>query len=190
MQICGLEDGNSKGVFKTLGMDLRNFKQMKMFIHAEGTDNSTSLKDNELRAFIRLGSDFVSNYYEYEIPLKVTPATTSRDATIIWPEANRMVLDFSKLVQVKSDRNKSGGSYAVPYIIQDDLGNYVKIVGNPNLGDVKMAMLGVLNPQKMANDLADDGAKKCGEVWFNELRLSNMDESGGYAALGKVDIQI
>ena len=190
MQICGLEDGNSKGVFKTLGMDLRNFKQMKMFIHAEGTDNSTSLKDNELRAFIRLGSDFVSNYYEYQIPLKVTPATTSRDATIIWPEANRMVLDFSKLVQVKSDRNKSGGSYAVPYIIQDDLGNYVKIVGNPNLGDVKMAMLGVLNPQKMANDLADDGAKKCGEVWFNELRLSNMDESGGYAALGKVDIQL
>ena len=190
MQICGLEDGNAKGVFKTLGMDMRNFKQMKMFIHAEGTDNGTPLKDNELRAFIRLGSDFVSNYYEYEIPLKVTPPTTSRDPNIIWPEANRMVLDFSKLVQVKSDRNKSGGSYAVPYIIKDDLGNYVKIVGNPNLGDVKMAMLGVLNPQKMANDLTDDGAKKCAEVWFNELRLSNMDESGGYAALGKVDLQL
>ena len=189
LQVCGLEDGNAKGVFKSLGMDLRQFKEMKMFIHAEGVDGNTPLRDGDMRAFIRLGSDFVSNYYEYEIPLKVTPAG-SRDPEIIWPETNRMVLDFAALVAAKSDRNRSGLSYAVPYVVQDNLGNYIKIVGNPNLGDVKMAMLGVLNPQKTANDLTDDGGKKCGEVWFNELRLSNLDESGGYAALGKVDLQL
>lgn len=189
LQICGLEDGNAKGVFKSLGMDLRQFKEMKMFIHAEGVDGSATLKDKELRAFIRLGSDFVSNYYEYQIPLIVTGAGT-HDPDLIWPEANQMKLEFATLISAKQVRNKSGVSYAVPYITQDALGNYIKIVGNPNLGDVKMAMLGVLNPQKTTNDITDDGAKKCGEVWFNELRLSSLNEEGGYAALGKVDLQL
>jgi len=189
LQICGLEDGNAKGVFKTLGMDLRQFEELKMFIHAEGVDGSATLKDNDLRAFIRLGSDFVSNYYEYQIPLKVTGAGT-KDPDLIWPEANQLQLKLASLINAKSTRNKSGASYAIPYVIQDDLGNYIKIVGNPNLGDVKMAMLGVMNPKKTANDIQDDGAKKCGEVWFNELRLSSMNEKGGYAALGKVDLQM
>jgi cell surface protein SprA len=174
---------------KTLGMDMRQFKAMKMFVHAEGSDDVLGLKDGDLRAFIRLGSDFVSNYYEYEIPLKVTGNGT-RDPELIWPVENRMVLDFASLVNAKAERNKSGVSYAVPYFVKDKLGNYIKVVGNPNLGDVKMAMMGVMNPQKTPNTPNDDGAKKCGEVWFNELRLSNLDESGGYAALGRVDLQL
>lgn len=189
LQICGLEDGNAKGIFKSLGMDLRQFKEMKMFIHAEGVDGGGPLKDNDLRAFIRIGSDFVANYYEYQIPLKLTNFGV-RDPNFIWPEQNRMVLDFSSLIQAKSERNKSGANFAVPYIVKDKLGNYIKVVGNPNLGDVKMAMLGVLNPQKTPNDFSDDGADKCGEVWFNELRLSNLAESGGYAATGKMDLQL
>jgi cell surface protein SprA len=141
LQICGLEDGNAKGVFKSLGMDLRQFKEMRMFIHAEGVDGVTPLKDGDLRAFIRIGSDFVSNYYEYQIPLKVTPFGT-RDPDAIWPEENRLKLEFDKLIQAKLTRNKSGVSFAVPYIVEDDLGNYIKIVGNPNIGDARMAMLG------------------------------------------------
>lgn len=188
IQVCGLEDGNAKGAFKSLGMDLRQFKEMKMFIHAEAMEAS-SLKDNDVRAFIRLGSDFVANYYEYQIPLTLTNPG-ARDANLIWPEKNQMTLELQKLVDAKKERNASGASPMIPYITKDVLGNYVKVVGNPNMGDVKMAMLGVLNPQKTPNDVTDDGAKKCAEVWFNELRLSNMDETGGYAALGHADIQL
>ena len=30
----------------------------------------------------------------------------------------------------------------------------------------------------------------CTEVWFNELRFSHLDEKGGWAALGRVDIKL
>lgn len=188
MQICGLEDGNAKGAFKSLGMDLRQFKSMKMFLHAEAID-ATGLKDGDVRAFVRLGSDFVGNYYEYQIPLTLTAWGTS-DPNAIWPEKNNMELIFSELINAKKNRNASGANPLVPYMVKDAKGNYIKVVGNPNLGDVKVAMLGVLNPQKTPNDPTDDGGKKCVEVWFNELRLSNMEEDGGYAALGRVDVQL
>jgi cell surface protein SprA len=188
MQVCGLADGDAKGAFKSLGMDMRQFRNLKMFVHAEGVDVSP-IKKGDLRAFIRLGSDFVSNYYEYQIPLTFTQFGT-RDPKLIWPEENEIDLDFGELVNVKDQRNRSGANYSVPYEAKDAKGNIIKVVGNPNLGDLKMAMLGVLNPKKGPNDLTDDGAKKCAEVWFNELRLSNMDESGGYAAMGHADIQL
>ena len=188
IQVCGLDDGNAKGAFKSLGMDLRQFKSMKMFVHAEGID-VTPIKKGDMRAFIRLGSDFVSNYYEYQIPLTFTQFGI-KDPNLIWPKENEMDLNFESLVKAKDARNKSGVSYAIPYEVKDTFGNYIKIVGNPNLGDVKMAMVGVVNPKKTPNDPSDDGGKKCAEVWFNELRLSNLEESGGYAAMGKVDIQL
>lgn len=188
IQVCGLEDGDSRGAFKSLGMDMRQFKAMKMFVHAENTE-ATPINKGDLRGFIRLGSDFVGNYYEYQVPLTFTPWGT-RDPNLIWPEANEMDISFDELVAAKLKRNKSGANYAIPYVTQDSKGNYIKIVGNPNLGDVKMAMVGVLNPQKTPNDPQDDGAKKCAEVWFNELRLSNLDESGGSAAVGRVEMQL
>ena len=30
----------------------------------------------------------------------------------------------------------------------------------------------------------------CAEAWFNELRLSRLDEKGGYAAVGRVDVNL
>jgi cell surface protein SprA len=189
IQVCNLDDGNSKGAFKSLGMDLRQFKELKMFIHAEAMEGTTPLKDGDLRAFIRLGSDFVSNYYEYQIPLKLTP-NGSHVPEEIWPVANELNLVLSKLVTAKQKRNTSGISYAIPYETTDEIGNIIRIIGNPNLGDVKMAMLGINNPKKTPQSVNDDGGKKCAEVWFNELRLSNMDESGGYAAMGKMDVQL
>ncbi len=188
IQVCGLEDGDSRGAFKSLGMDMRQFKAMKMFVHAENSE-AAPIKDGDLRAYIRLGSDFVGNYYEYQVPLTFT-AWGTRDPYLIWPEKNEMDISFDELVAAKLKRNKSGVNYAIPYVTQDSKGNYIKIVGNPNLGDVKMAMVGVVNPQKTPNDPSDDGSKKCAEVWFNELRLSNLDESGGSAAVGRVEVQL
>lgn len=188
IQVCGLEDGDSRGVFKSLGMDLRQFKTIKMFVHAENGETSP-LKKGDLRAFIRLGSDFVSNYYEYQVPLTFTD-WGSRDPYLIWPEANNFEIQIEDLVNAKLTRNKKGVNYALPFETKDSKGNYIKVVGNPNIGDAKMAMLGVLNPQKTPNDPSDDGAKKCAEVWFNELRLSNLDEQGGSAATGSAEIQL
>ncbi|MND81271.1 hypothetical protein D3C80_730610 [compost metagenome] len=53
------------------------------------------------------------------------------------------------------------------------------IKGNPNFGMARTLMVGVKN-----NELHQDIK---GEVWFNELRLSEMDNQGGMAAILNVD---
>jgi cell surface protein SprA len=183
IQVCDLADGDTRGVTKNLNMDLRQYKRIQMYLHAEAMTDPNSLKDGQLRAIIRMGSDFVENYYEYQIPLKVTN-WASTNAYDIWPEINDMDLLMSKLTQLKQQRNQCDTcSPLLPYTVPDGTGNYMSVVGNPNLGDVRTIMLGVTNPK-------DDGLPKCGEVWFNELRLSGLDEKGGYAGLGRVDVQL
>ncbi|PSL33109.1 T9SS outer membrane translocon Sov/SprA [Chitinophaga ginsengisoli] len=184
LQVCKLADGDTRGVSKNLNMDLRQYKHIQMYLHAEASDDPNGLKDGDLRAIIRMGSDFVENYYEYQIPLKVTSWGGSHTAYDIWPEVNDMDLLMSKLTQLKQQRNQCDTCSPLrPYTQKDEKGNYLSVIGNPNLGDVRTIMLGVTNPK-------NDGLPKCGEVWFNELRLSGLDEKGGYAGMGRVDMQL
>ena len=48
-----------------------------MFVHGETNPGTTPANDNEVTVFVRLGTDFVSNYYEYEMPLKISPGITT-----------------------------------------------------------------------------------------------------------------
>ncbi len=189
LQICGLKDGDARAVFKEVSVDMRQFGKIKMFIHAESRIDQLPLKDGDLLATIRLGSDFISNYYEYQIPLKITPFG-SKNATDVWPTENMLDLILEKLVKVKSNRNSQGLPSFTPYVEQDELGNNILVVGNPNIGDAKTIMLGVLNPKKTNQNPLDDGMPKCVEVWFNELRMTGLNEKPGYAASGKVNIQM
>jgi len=188
LQVCQLEDGDSRGVFKSLGMDMRQFGRLKMFMHAEPIDVN-AIKDGDLRGFIRLGSDFANNYYEYAVPLKLSLSGSSTPEEV-WPVENNIDLAFDDLIQAKLARNKQGYPKHIPFTTTDSKGNFITILGDPNIGDAKMAMLGVLNPQKTPNTPLDDGANKCAEVWFNELRLSNLQEEGGYAAMGQANLQL
>jgi cell surface protein SprA len=189
LQVCHLPDGDARAVFKEVGVDMRQFGRLRMFIHAETQENQTPLKDGDVRGFIRLGSDFTDNYYEYQIPLKVT-APGSKDATQIWPEQNMMDVALNDLVNAKTERNTKGIPSYIPYSVTDSKGNTIMVVGNPNIGDAKTIMLGVLNPKKTANSPADDGLPKCTEVWFNELRMTGLNEKPGYAATGKLNVQL
>ncbi|MFL5754652.1 MAG: cell surface protein SprA, partial [Bacteroidia bacterium] len=71
LRTCGLKDGQSRAAYKNIDYDVRSFKKMKMFVHAEKY-GSTPLADGELTVFMRIGTDFNTNYYEYEVPLKLT----------------------------------------------------------------------------------------------------------------------
>ncbi|MBL7719992.1 MAG: cell surface protein SprA [Flavipsychrobacter sp.] len=189
LQICGLKDGDSRAVFKEFGVDMRQFAKVRMFIHAESRPGQTVIKDGDVRAIIRFGSDFVNNYYEYQVPLKITPDGTN-DPEVIWPEGNRLDLVLDDLVKVKTSRNEQGLAAFIPYQEKDELGNTIIVVGNPNLGDVKTVMLGVSNPKKTNQTPEDDGFPKCTEVWFNEMRMVGFNEKPGYAAAGKVSLQL
>ncbi len=190
LKVTDLTNGNARAVFKNLGVDLRQYKVLQMFIHAESVRGYPALHNGDVDAIIRLGSDFVNNYYEYRIPLKVTDPMGPLNGNTIWPSANDLDIDLSIFPKVKEMRNLTGGALSKPFTIQDAKGNYVTIVGNPNLGQVQECLIGILNPDSSETRLPDDGLPKSTEVWFDELRVSGMNEQGGYAAMGRVDLQL
>jgi len=190
IKITNLSDGYSRAAFKLFNNDMRQYKQMQMFIHADGTN----LKNNDLNAFIRLGADYINNYYEYEIPLQVTQPGTS-DPNSIWPAVNELDLTLTKLTNAKLARNNAryhGGPWplTLPFKMSDGR-DTITIVGEPDLSLVTTIMLGVRNPIKTGSTSStDDGMAKSGTVWFDELRLTDFNEKGGWAAIGKVNAKL
>lgn len=201
LQVCELQDGDARAVFKVTNLDLRNYKRIKLFTHAENYPGDRGslfpIKNDDIHAFIRIGSDFTDNYYEYELPLKVTQPgnynpESDLDRSLIWPDSNQMNILLDSLTKIKQLRNISNSSQILPYEVT--LGNGVKISlkGNPDLGVASVFMIGVKNPKRIIgeNEDTDDGLAKCAEIWVNELRMSGFDEQGGWAALGRVDLQL
>ena len=188
LQVCGLKDGDARAVFKEVSVDMRQFAGLRMFIHAESQVGKAPVRDGDVRGIIRIGSDFTNNYYEYQIPLVISQPGV-RDAEGVWPEANRLDIVLDDLVKAKTERNEKGSPVFVPYQSKDAKGNTIVVVGNPNLGDAKTIMLGVLNPLKDQQSPNDDAQDKCIELWFNEMRMTGLNEKPGYAAAGKVTLQ-
>ena len=193
IQVTNLSTGEAKAVYKNTNLDLRQYKRLQMFVHANAFEqNTTNLQDNQLALFVRLGSDYKSNYYEYEIPLKLTaPGHYDRysaaDCRIVWPEDNMLDIPLSVFTTLKKERNKAKSlgqaSYSFPYTAYDEENpnNKVSIVGNPTLGEVRTMIIGVRN-------LSSD--QKSGEIWVNELRLKEYNNSGGWAAQGNLNLQL
>ncbi len=185
---CSLPDGDGRAIYKILNLDLRNYEEMKMFVHAESLIAEAGIKDDDVELFIRLGADFSENYYEYSIPLKVTPPGMN-DPFSVWPEENNVNIDLKGLVDLKLERNRtSGASPFDPYYNSDSTH---LVLGTPDLGLASLIMIGVRNPaQKSRPDPNDDGLAKCAEVWINELRVTGFNEQPGYAALARADFQM
>ena len=186
LKVCDLKDGDSRATYKTSDIDVRTYKRIKMFVHAEGEEDD--LRDGDLSCFLRLGTDFTSNYYEYEIALKATAHGASSPYDI-WPSQNEIDIAFDILKQAKQDRNYNNADVSSPYIKYTS-GGKVTVVGNPNLAQVKTIMIGVRNPKKKSMEDTDDGMSKCGQIWVNELRLTEFDEQGGWAANSRVTARL
>ena len=180
LQICDLAYLDTRGVYKTTNLDLRRYGTMDMFIHAEAAGAPSNFNSGDLNAIIRIGSDFTSNYYEVRIPL-IKTNWGDTIPTDIWPAANNLDLTLQRLVKLKEDRNNSG---SVSYYKELDgtTGRSYAILGNPNLGAIQAIFLGVENAQQPGY--------VCTEVWFDELRLTDISEKGGWAAVGKVDMKL
>lgn len=193
MSVNNLSSGESKAVYKNTTLDLRQYKHLQMFIHANALEqNTTNLQDNQLAAFVRLGSDYKNNYYEYEIPLRLTEPGiydkySTSDRRIVWPEDNMLDIPLSVFTNLKKDRNKAKAegtaSYNRVFTAYDEAhpNNKVTVMGNPSLGEVKTMIIGVRNLSAV---------QKSGEVWFNELRLKEYENEGGWAAQGNLNIQL
>ena len=191
--VKNLSTGEAKAVYKNTTLDLRQYKRIQMFTHANAlAQNTTDLRDNQLSVFIRLGSDYKNNYYEYEIPLKLTAEgkynrRSLEDCKAVWPEDNMLDVPLTVFTSLKKERNKAKAqgmaSFSQPFVAYDSKhpNNKMTIVGNPTLGEVKTMMIGVRNN---ASDV------KSGEVWVNELRLLEHNNSGGWAANANLNVQL
>ncbi|MDP1621034.1 MAG: cell surface protein SprA [Bacteroidales bacterium] len=195
-KVCNLVDGDARAAYKTTEFDFRQFKRLKMFVHAEQSIRNQNLKPGDLTILMRIGSDFTENYYEYEIPLNFTPWGTRADnPDAIWPTGNEFDIDLERLVQVKYDRlvamREQGKTFttATPYS-QFDGKNKITVVGSPTISDVRAIMIGIRNPKKSAQASDDDGQSKCAEIWVDELRLSDFNKNGGFAATARVAVEL
>ncbi len=194
MKVQNLVDGDARAIYKSTAYDLRKFKKLRMFVHAEKVNQTDVLNKGDVTVFIRLGSDFTDNYYEYEIPVELTPWYCGKDSTAIWPKSNRMEIVLDSLVSAKQKRNVEARAgtvkYNEPYTVELDDGMQITVVGNPNLADVATIMIGVRNPKKRTLNDGDDMLSKSVEVWVNELRLCEFDKKQGFATLGRMRLNL
>ena len=193
LKVIGLGAGEARGIYKKSSLDLRKYERIQMFSHAEAVlpDDGT-LRDGDVSVFIRLGSDYSGNYYEYEIPLVLTPAghysgTNENDRRMVWPDQNMLDIDFSILTQVKNNRNvqKNLGAITSASVYSEYDPNHpqnrITVAGNPSIGNVRAIMVGIRNNSMSA---------KNAEVWINELRLVGYESKGGMAALSTLGLRL
>ncbi|MEM9859894.1 MAG: cell surface protein SprA, partial [Bacteroidota bacterium] len=198
LKVCDLEPTDSRGVFKNISLDMRQYKKLRMFLHAEPQEGQT-LQDDELVAFIRMGNDFTDNFYQVEIPLKVT--TDFATARGLWPLENEIDIPLSFFQDIKSNGIFNGtltspdptfydvvdGQLVETPVPEFPVGGIqnqrIAIKGNPNFGDVRVLMVGLKSS-------GITGLNSCGEVWFNELRMSDLENEGGWAAVMSMDTNL
>jgi len=194
-----LADSADVSVFKVLNFDFRVYERLKMFVHAEELQ-AQSIPDGAVTVFLRLGSDFTQNYYEYEIPLEmsdpdVVAGLNPADAEYkleVWKPNNEFNFPLTLLRDLKQERNDQGFpldqeySKVVPGQQPNSREHRISVRGNPNMGFVKIAMIGLRNPYQGELPSSADGV----ELWVNEMRLEGLDERGGAAAIGRVDMQL
>ncbi len=191
--VRNLSPGDARAVYKNCKYDMRQYRHLQLFVHANAlAEDITDTQDGETSIFLRLGSDYKNNFYEYEVPLKLTPegyydrysAVASRE---VWPEENMMDINLDIFTDLKKRRNAQaslglvGMSSVFSDYDADKPSNKITIVGNPSLGEVKTIMIGVRNNGR---------AVKSVEVWANELRLQEFSNSGGWAAQGNLNLQV
>ena len=193
LKAINLIDGDARAVYKNCTYDFRRFGALRFFLHAENVEASDLNRPEDMTFFIRLGTDATNNYYEYEIPLIYTP-WYSTDTALIWPAENNITIRLQQLIDAKQERNianRNGSDFPVNmrYAVPDgDRMIYVK--GNPNLADVNVILMGLRNPRKQSRNDNDDMLPKSAEVWVNELRLGDFDESSGWAARGNLTVNL
>ena len=195
LKLSYLGSQDARAIYKTTFYDFRRYKRMQFFVHAERSisETETDLRNGDFSVFLRLGTDYKNNYYEYEVPLELTPPGVYKDdqqgREAVWPVNNMLDFRFEVLTDLKLKRNRaqSEGQSGINYNTifsdydPDNRQNRISVVGNPSIAEVKTIMIGVRNNSK---DI------QSGEVWINELRLTDFDEQGGWAANSNLNISL
>ncbi len=182
LSVTGLRDGYGKAAYKNLTVNMLRYKRLRMYLHADADD--PNMKDGDVEAFLRIGTDYTQNYYEYRLPLTLTRANQSAQLQV-WPEANNIDVAFQDFIDAKSARNKqSPPNYTVPFTVSLPNGATITVVGNPDFSAVQGCMIGVLNP------IGSDQGNKSVNLWADELRVFDFQQDAGYAANARLSVKL
>jgi cell surface protein SprA len=181
LKVNNLEPNKTRAIYKNISIDLRRFKNLKMFMHLQENEGEGGgiLSDDDFSAVIRLGSDLNDNFYQIEVPLKVS--TSGSSAFDIWPEANNLDAILESFGKLKVERDGLGLMVNDMYPIENsnDIPEFkIRVKGNPTLAQLRTITLGIRN---------NTTSNKSGEIWFNELRSAGFDNDGGWAAVMNAD---
>ncbi|MET3539108.1 T9SS outer membrane translocon Sov/SprA [Chryseobacterium limigenitum] len=191
MRANELRTTEARGVFKNASLDMRRYKKLKLFVHAEDPENrdpNIGLMDKKTKFFIRFGNDATDNYYEYEASLKLTSKTATAPMDI-WPLDNEVDLNIQDFVDAKIRRDKNFPNDIAKRIMDQEFGsdiNFKKIYvkGRPSLGNVTSIVLGIRN----AGDRTGVSIDRV--LWVNEIRLSEIENDGGYAGNASLNFNL
>jgi cell surface protein SprA len=163
----GVPPGQSRQAVKFYtykALDLFDYRTMKMFVHGDPGFRYVDTSNYDARMFFRFGLDSL-NFYEYSEPVR--PG---------WDSRNEVVIHFADITSIKQVRDSATVLSKPKYASGLPDGAYYRVLGNPSLTNIVYLSIGVLNP------LGKGPPKPLyGEVWFDELRLIDVDNTPGVA---------
>jgi cell surface protein SprA len=136
---------------------LTGYRKLQMYVHGP-----TGV--NKMQFFFRVGQD-TANFYEYQTEL-----------TSGWTEQNYVDIDFNEITALKEYLLQS--RKINPDLPYDTVDNHYRIHGQPILTKVKYLACGVIN--------LDSTAIQSGEVWVDELRVTEVRRNSGTAARASI----
>jgi len=145
--------------------DYTGYGELRMFVHA--SEECSPGDSSRMEFYFRLG-DSADDFYEFHTPVYYSSG--------LWDSRNQVVIDFEEITGLKDAllRRIEGQEGAV-YDTTD--GNY-RICGQPSLSSVKWFEIGVIN--RSENVIT-------GEIWLDELRVTNVRRVAGWAGRVSVD---
>nr|WP_233169290.1 cell surface protein SprA [Hymenobacter sp. BT523] len=185
LAVVNLRDGYAKAAYKNITINMLRYKRLRLFLHGDSED--PSMRDGEVRAFLRIGTDYTQNYYEYSLPLELTRTGTSPDE--VWPVANRVDVAFQDFIDAKAKRNQqSTVNLLVPFTVNLPNGATITVVGNPDFSAVQGVMLGILNP--ITDNVDPSQTSKTVNLWADEFRVFDFEQQAGYAATARLNVKL
>ncbi|UCC43000.1 MAG: cell surface protein SprA [Candidatus Zixiibacteriota bacterium] len=132
------------------------YRRLQMYVHGPGTATTDTVL-----FFFRIGRD-AENFYEYNA--RLVPG---------WNETNYVNMDFNEITALKDAYLRAAGN---PRALVDTTSGPYRVYGAPNLNEIKYFTAGIVN----ANDTVD-GNPITGEVWLDELRVTDVRKDVGTA---------
>ena len=140
------------------------YKELKMFVHGDENINVLSDSTTDVIFFFRFGRD-ENNYFEVREYLFQG-----------WDERNELRIPMTKLSGLEFEFPETKAGYP-----EWGEGKFYRVVGSPTVRHLQVVTAGIINKGK---DF------KSGELWMDEMRVSNVEKVKGIAMRTRVELTL